>query len=111
MRVNITRKRGDTIPERLTLELVDLDGNPILLSTLTSITLTVNSLARPATAATELLQIVGTAESDTLAEFSGAFDTIDIGKHFYDIEVELPGGNVWTPVDGEFNVVQDIKKT
>jgi hypothetical protein len=110
--VSINRVRGDTVPESFTMKLYDAQDSLIDITTLTTMTLTVNSDSEPPDATNELLQLSGTVVSapDSLIEFSGAWDTLPVGELYYDVQVSLSSGKLWTPFRGILTVSQDINK-
>ena len=110
--IDIKRVRGDTVPEVFKLRLHDISNSIIDITTLVSITLTVNSVKDPPNDTTQLLQIVGAIldANKLTVEFVGAFDGLPVGTLYYDIEIVLPDGSIYTPVKGELEVNQDVTK-
>lgn len=106
--VSITRKRGDTRAEEVTIIDEDtLDALPIS----GSFILSVSTLQKP-TAASYVFQITGaiTDGPNGVVEFpftSGEDD--NVGDYFYDIQM-LQGGIKDTVMEGSFTMVQDITK-
>lgn len=110
--MDIKRKRGDSVSEGFVIKMYGPDGVLIDVATLSSLTLTVDSLENPPDDTTKLLQIVGSVVDAPASriEFVGAFDTLPIGTSFFDVEVVLSGGQIYTPFNGRFIVSQDITK-
>lgn len=107
----ITRFRGDTVPDRVTVK--DSTGTVIDISGYTFL-LTVNSNKEPTSSAGQLMQITGVVTDGThgLVEFSPTSDQANQapGKYFYDIQMTTDTGKIQTIVCGTYVFKQDITK-
>jgi hypothetical protein len=110
--LELKRMRGDDVAEGLLLEIYGNDGALITVDTLTLMELTVNTLKNPPDDSTELLVLTGSVidVAASKVEFSGAWDTLPIGVLYYDVQVTLASGEIWTPVKGRLVILQDLNK-
>lgn len=107
----ITRKRGDTYPEQITV--VDEDTGEALDIAGASFKLTVNSDQNPTDETTQLFQIVGAivvAADGTVKFTPTAGNAAVVGNNYFDVEM-TSSGEVTTVMAGSWNVGQDITKT
>jgi len=108
----ITRFRGDTSPDEVTI--TDSDGNPRDLTGHT-LWLTVNTERDPSNIDNQLLQIQGAIQSPAtggVVRFTPTPAQADQvpGVYFYDIEQVDPGGFVKTLIKDVYIFEQDITK-
>lgn len=109
----ITRKRGDTAPDALTV--VDSAGAPRDLTGF-SFKLTVNSTRNPTDATAQLAQLTGIIDADpttgrVLFPWSAlAADQVP-GKYWYDIQQTDASGFILTIAKNKYVFQQDITKS
>lgn len=107
----ITRYRGDTVPDQVTVKnsdgtVKDITGYTFLLS--------VNTLRNPPDATTQLFQLTGTVAvgTDGVVTFPITSMQADqaINKFYYDVEMTDTGGKKKTILKDSYTFVQDISK-
>lgn len=108
----ITRYRGDTAPDEITI--TDAAGNPRDLTGFT-LFLTVNEERDPVDVSNQLFQMEGVVQSPATAgvvRFTPTAAQADQtpGVYFYDVEYEDPSGFVKTLVKDIYIFEQDITK-
>ncbi len=112
--LDITRKRGDTFPIRLTL--TD-DGTAVDITGYT-FKLTVDSSPDPPEttdpSATEIFQVAGVITAAASGQFEFRPLASDMNQtpetYFYDVEMIDPSGYIATIAKGKFTIQQDITK-
>lgn len=108
---NITRKRGDTYADELTLT-SSSTGLPINITGY-SFLLTVDTKQYPTDETTQVYQVVGTIISGVngRVEFApSAMQADNVGDYYYDVQMLDGAGRKRTIVSGKYKYVQDITK-
>lgn len=109
--VSISRFRGDTAPDKLTVKdslgvVVDISGYVF--------TLTVNRVKDPASVAGQMMQLSGTVTDGPAGrvEFKPTADQANVlpGRYFYDIQMVDTGAAITTILTGSYTFRQDITK-
>lgn len=107
----ITRYRGDTIPDKVVVK--DTDGNVVNIAGYTFL-LTVASEKEPADDTTEEFQVVGsiTDAANGVVEFAPTALQTDItpGVYYYDVQMTTPAGRIGTILKDKYTILQDITK-
>ncbi len=108
----ITRYRGDTVPDQITVK--KPDGSAQDLSGY-SFLLTVSSNKEPSSSAGQLFQLTGVISAPTsgVVEFTPSDVQADQipGKYYFDIQAITPTGKKHTIQKGVYKFKQDITKT
>jgi hypothetical protein len=108
----ISRYRGDTIPDEITV--VDNAGGPFNLTGCV-LTMTVNRRRRPASSLGTLYALTGVLTNATagVAEFRpAALDADQVpGTYYYDIQLFDTNGRIQTIAAGTYTYTQDLTKT
>ena len=108
---NITRKRGDTYADELTLT-SSSTGLPIDITGY-SFLLTVDTRQSPDDETTQVYQVVGTILSGAngRVEFAPSAPQADhVGDYYYDVQMLDGAGRKRTIVSGKYKYTQDITK-
>jgi len=108
---SITRYRGDTVPDKITVK----DADAVVINiTAYSFILTVSSIKAPPDTSTQLMQLTGAITSGPLGtvEFSPTAGEANVapGKYFYDIQMTDGSGKIQTIDTGTYTFKQDITK-
>lgn len=109
--LNLTRYRGDTNPDKITV-LSQTTGEPINISGYSFI-LTVDPYGDPASAASNLYSLNGsiTDAVNGVVEFTPSALQADlVGDFFYDIQMTDASGRKRTISRGQYTYLQDITK-
>ena len=107
--MNITRKRGDTIPDVFLISKGGIATN----LTGTVIKLTVDKHQSPIDSSTQVYQLVGTVSDPTTGKvcFTPSPSQADVvGYFYYDIQMTDSYNSVQTILDGTYTYLQDITK-
>lgn len=107
----ITRYRGDTVPDQFTL--TDADGNAVNITGY-SFTMTVDSLKTPPDNSTLQYTLTATITNAAAGEFEFAPSAVQadlVGKFWYDIQMVDGGGAIQTLDKDRYIYTQDITKT
>lgn len=112
MSSEITRYRGDTVPDEFT---VKTDKGFIVNITGAAFKLTVNSVQDPVGTGTQLFTITGVVAAPTTGVVSFPFTSVEAdqapGTYYYDVQMTDAGGKIQTLVKDTYTYVQDITKT
>lgn len=109
--MDITRKRGDTYPDVVTIKnratraVVNLTGCTFIL--------TVSTSSSPTDTSTKLYDIAGVVDAPAtgIVEFSPTLSNSDrVGYFYYDIQMTDSFGDIHTLVSGSYAYIQDITK-
>jgi len=108
---SITRYRGDTVPDKITVK----DADDVVINiTAYAFMLTVSSIKAPPDTSTQLMQLTGVITSGPLGtvEFSPTAGEANVtpGKYFYDIQMTDGSGKIQTIDTGTYTFKQDITK-
>lgn len=109
--MKITRTRGDTYPDQITV-LSQATGEPINITGY-SFALTVDANSDPVSSATNLYSLVGVIIDgpNGVVEFSPSAVQADlVGEYFYDIQMTDTNGKKRTIVKGRYVYEQDVTK-
>lgn len=109
----ITRKRGDTYPDRINV--TDSNGNPVDITGWT-FTLTLNRVKAPVDITSQVVQIAGTIiapATNGVVEFAWSDLNADQSPatYYYDIQIIDGASKRRTPILSTYTFEQDITKT
>ena len=111
MAATITRYRGDTVADKVTV--TDAAGAVVNITGYTFL-LTVNKEKAPASTSNQLFQVAGviTDAPAGKVEFSPTSLQADQtpGKYYYDVQMTDGGGKIQTILFGRYTIKQDITK-
>ncbi len=111
---HLTRKRGDTWPDKIKCWENKSTNTPLDLRFDYSFTLTVNVKANPVDNSGEVFSIVGDLEDavNGVVKFTPLAVNVNApGRYFYDIQVTGPDGAIWTIFTGTYLIKQDLNKS
>lgn len=106
--LDITRKRGDTMPFRFTIK--DSAGADQDVTGF-AFYFTVNSDKAPANTDNQQFQLTGTSSSAGNFRFAPSAANVDlVGTFYYDVQVVDGAGIIYTVYEGKLTFTQDITK-
>lgn len=107
MEINVTRKRGDTVPDVFT---VSKGRTPANIAGCT-FKLTLDTRKSPTDSTTQVYQLVGTVSALGKVSFKPtALQADKVGYFYYDIEMVDSYGDTQTILEGTYTYTQDITK-